>query len=255
MTSELYRNPLYYEIAFCHRDLEHEVAVMEEAIARFSTIPVRRVLEVACGNSPHMPLFLEKGYAYTGIDLSREMLAFARAKAKAYGAHAELLEADLTDFTLPEPVDFAYVMLNSIYVTSTQALQAHYASVARALRPGGLYFLDWCVDFDPIIESAIGWENERDGVRVRTSYWTRNVNIVEQVYEENVLLEIDDHGQESKIEERALKRSMYPQEFLLFVQQQPHFEFIGWWNEWDYAQPLDGGDTINRPIQVLRRTA
>lgn len=254
-TNELYRNPAYYEIAFAHRDLAQETDALEEAIARFSRIPVQRVLEIACGNSPHMPLLLEKGYRYVGLDLSADMLDFARRKAAAYGDQAQFVQGDLTDFQLDAPVDFAYVMLGSIYVTNTAAFDAHYASVARALRPGGLYFLDWCVDFDPIIESAVSWENERDGVRVRTSYWTKGVNVIEQTYEEHVLLEIDDHGQERTIEEVALKRSVYPQEFLRFIRHHPAFEFMGWWNEWDFGRPLDGCEEINRPIIVLRRKA
>ena len=48
----IYGFPQYYEIAFSYRDIASEVDVMEEAIRRYSKIPVHNVLELACGNSP-----------------------------------------------------------------------------------------------------------------------------------------------------------------------------------------------------------
>lgn len=252
--SELYRNPLYYEIAFSFRDLDRQMAVMEEAMDRYSRIPVTRVLEIACGNGPHVPLWLRHGRQYVGIDLSEPMLRYTERKAARCKGNATLLQCDLADFTLDEPVDFACVLLGSLYVKTTAQLRSHFDCVARALRPGGLYFLDWCVDFDPMTETAIGWECARDGIRVRTSYWTRHADRVAQTYEENVLLEIDDNGVHKRIHERCLKRAVYPQEFLLFVETHPCFEFVGWWNEWDFDQPIDGADIVNRPIALVRRT-
>ncbi|MCL6613731.1 MAG: hypothetical protein K6U03_03765 [Firmicutes bacterium] len=64
----LYKNPRYYEIAFSYRDILHEVDVLEECMRRYSLIPVENVLELGCGNSPHMEELLKRGYQYTGIE-------------------------------------------------------------------------------------------------------------------------------------------------------------------------------------------
>ncbi|MCK4526646.1 class I SAM-dependent methyltransferase, partial [candidate division WOR-3 bacterium] len=68
--SNLYDNPKYYEIAFSFRDIPAEVDVFEKSFKRFSEIPVKSVLELACGNSPHMKELVKRGYQYNGLDLS-----------------------------------------------------------------------------------------------------------------------------------------------------------------------------------------
>ena len=60
----IYSFPHYYEIAFSYRDIPAEVDVMEEAIAKYSKIPVNTVLELACGNSPHMLELIDRGTYY-----------------------------------------------------------------------------------------------------------------------------------------------------------------------------------------------
>jgi len=251
--SDIYRHPEYYEIAFSFRDVAGEVDVMQEAIQWFSGIPVERVLEIACGNAPHMKEWVRRGYRYTGIDLGEAMLEFSRRKAAPLGGKAELVRADLTGFALAEPVDFAYVMLGSIYASDTAQLIGHFDSVARALKPGGLYFLDWCIEFDPFTSLANAWEEERDGVRVRLTYLSNLVDRVEQTLEERITLEVDDNGEERTFTQTAYKRAIYPQEFLTLLEWRGDFEFVGWWNDWDLSIPVDGRDTIHRPVTVIRR--
>jgi len=79
----IYGYPQYYEIAYSYRNIPAEVEVMQEAIRKYSTIPVQAVLELACGNSPHMVEFVRRGYRYFGLDLSPTMLEFAQSKAEA----------------------------------------------------------------------------------------------------------------------------------------------------------------------------
>jgi hypothetical protein len=46
---------------------------------------------------------------------------------------------------------------------------------------------------------------------------------------------------------------MHPQEFLSMVPERSEFEFVGWWNDWDLADPLPTANQINRPITILRK--
>ena len=138
----LYDYPRYYEIAFSYRNIEKEVDVMEECIRRFSKIPVYRVLDLACGPAPHLEEFTRRGYEYVGLDINESMLDYAKKKAEALGVKAVFVKADMKNFTLREPVDFAFTMLGSLYVKTTEDILNHSNSVARALKPGGLYLLD-----------------------------------------------------------------------------------------------------------------
>ena len=51
---EAYRYPEYYDIAFAVDDVACEVDFVEAAIGAFSRVPVRRVLEIACGTAPYL---------------------------------------------------------------------------------------------------------------------------------------------------------------------------------------------------------
>ncbi len=249
----LYANPFYYEIAFSYRDIPKEVEVMQELIRRYSLIPVKRVLELGCGNSPHMQELLRLGYCYVGIDLSPEMLQYSRQKAQQLGQAVELYRQDMNDFQLDKPVDFAFVMLGSLYAAATSELISHFASVSRALNPGGLYFLDWCVDFSWIADTTDSWTMERNGITVEVSYSSKLLNYIDQTFREKITLLVKEGGSTRRLQQDSIRRAIYPQEFLLISGQQG-FEFIGWWNNWDLNAPLTGTEEqVVRPITVLRK--
>lgn len=252
-TAPVYDQPDYYEIAFGFRDIAHEVGVMEECITRFARRPVRRVAELACGNSPHMIEWARRGYEYTGLDLNPAMVLYSREKAQAAGIDATVRRGDMVLFNLKPAADFVYVLLGSLYVVSTQQLRDHLDSVARNLDTGGLYFLDWVIDFDPLCDYAETWEEERDGVHVRATCMTHHVNRVDQTSQEHIILEVTQNGETKTYEQRTLKRLIYPQEFLMLVNAHPHLEFVGWWDEWDLDRPVTGTESTRRAATLLRR--
>lgn len=250
----IYGFPHYYEIAYSFRNIRQEVDVMEEAIRNFSKIPVDSVLELACGNSPHMLELAHRGYSYNGLDISPTMLEFAQEKAKAHSYDARFYLANLVDFQLEAPIDFLYIMLGSLYVGNTDELISHFKAAEEALKPGGLYFLEWCIDFSPLDNTQDSWVMRRDGVTVTTRYTTRLNHAGDQLYDENILFTIKDRGQERKLLHKGLRRAIYPQEFVLAATKMHRFELLGWWNDWNWHQPIgqERGEII-RPITVLRR--
>jgi len=249
----IYDAPRYYDIAFSFRDYDAEVEVMCACAERFGLGHPRRVLEICCGQAPHLPAWHERGVPYAGVDLSPAMLGVARERASALGANARFIERDLAAFGLAGRVDFACVLLASLYARDTAHLHAHFDAMAWALLPGGLYLMEWAVDFDPMVDVVDAWDVKRDGVRIHASYWTRCINRVEQLYEDTIHLDINDCGEHQVIEDTAIRRRIFPQEFLAFIERHPAFEFVGWWNDWDLGQPIDGTKPVNRPIIVIRR--
>ncbi|HEV8714306.1 MAG TPA: class I SAM-dependent methyltransferase [Candidatus Binatia bacterium] len=251
--SEVYHNPKYYELAFSFRDIPVEVDVFEALIKQSSRIPVSRVLELGCGPAPHLAELTRRGYTYVGLDLSRPMLAYAQQKADTVQASARFHVASMIDFRLDEPVDFAFILLGSLYARNTTELQSHFDAVGRALKHGGLYLLDWCVQFALPAERTESWEMSRENLTVKTTYRVRPINPVEQTVEEIITLEVDDADTQAVLRETVVRREIYPQEFLLLMASRTDFEFVGWWNHWDLTQPLDGTQPINRPIVVVRK--
>ena len=250
----LYNQPKYYEIAFSFRDICFEVDVFEECFRRFSHIPVKSVLELGCGNSPHMEELVKRGFEYTGLDLSEAMLDYSKQKAFELDGRINFVKADMVDFSLPAPVDFIYVTLGSLYVKSTSELISHFKSVEEALKKGGLYLLDWCIKFDHLSNHRDSWRIEKNGITVETTVSYECINPAEQIFEENIVLDINDNGTRKRIEQKEIKRAVYPQQFLSLINKLEHFEFVGWWNDWDLEQPLSLAGKINRPITIVRRT-
>lgn len=251
--SKLYDDPKYYELAFSYRDIAAEVAVFDALIARFSGTAVRRVLEIACGHAPHLAEVTRRGRQYVGLDINPSMLERARERARACDAHATFVESSLIDFKLARPADFAFVALASLYVKSTAELRSHFRAMADALVPGALYVLEWCVDFDPMVDVVDSWTVERDGIAVQGSFWSRSLNRVEQLYEDTLRLDINDNGRRFTLEDKSLRRRIFPQEFLAYVRDHTAFEFVGWWHNWDLECPVTGEHAVDRPIIVVRR--
>jgi hypothetical protein len=93
----------------------------------------------------------------------------------------------------------------------------------------------------------------KDNLAVKTTYQRKPVNPVEQTVEETITLEAKDAGALAVLREVVIRREIYPQEFLLLMASRSDFEFVGWWNNWDLTQSLDGSQMINRPIVVVRK--
>ncbi len=248
---DLYACPDYYEIAFSFRDISAEVDVLEACIRRHSLIPVESVLELGCGNAPHRAELSRRGYRYTGLDLSPTMVGYGRRKA--LGTKAVFVQGDMARFSLGACVDFAFVALGSLYVRTLADLASHFASVAAALRPGGLYFLDWPVTTSLSEALKESWTIERDGVQVQVKVSHEDVDRQAQTYVERIELLVDDHGREIQVSSRIPRRAFFPGEFRRIVAEREDFEFVGWWNNWDLNQPFEKAERVNRPIVLVRR--
>ena len=249
---DAYRYPDYYDIAFAVDDVGAEVDFFEAAIARFSGVPVGRVFEIACGSAPYLSEWHRRGYRYCGLDLSPQMLEAAKAKAAAFGIDAEFVTADMRQFEaeMVGPVDLAYVLLGSIYVASNQEFLAHLARVAAVLPPGGLYLLDSVVWFEIWSDYRRRWTRRRDGVSVTMDYRAEPIDPVRQTYYEAITLEVDDLGKRQRIDSRVPTKIIFPQEFLCLVELSRKFEFVDWFNDFNFTAPVT---PEGRHMAILRR--
>ena len=99
----LYANPKYYDLAFCSfRDTKGEVDVIEECIHRYSRIPVKRVLEIACGPSPNLNELMQRGYEYVGLDINESMINYTRKKYNSLRDKTTFIVADIAKVIFPQ---------------------------------------------------------------------------------------------------------------------------------------------------------
>ena len=111
---------------------------------RRSRIPVRSVLDLACGTGTIACLLAERGYQVVAVDASEEMLTQAAHKTASLGGRPPLfLHQAMPRLHLAEPVDAAVSTLDALnYLTRTADLRETLRRVYRWLRPGGCFCFD-----------------------------------------------------------------------------------------------------------------
>jgi ubiquinone/menaquinone biosynthesis C-methylase UbiE/DNA-binding transcriptional ArsR family regulator len=122
-----------------------EEAVEEAIIAALGQAPVRTLLDLGTGTGRMLELFgpvIDRGL---GLDLSLDMLAFARARLDRAGLrHCSVRQGDIYDLALPDDSFDAVIIHQVLHFLDDGARAIREA--ARVLRPGGRLLV---VDFAP----------------------------------------------------------------------------------------------------------
>ncbi len=124
-------------------EIGREVEFLRKVWRRHLKRPVKRALDIACGDSPHGQILMRAGIEVAGVDRSPTMIAKGRADSQ----HAmRIYRRPIERFRIPErPFDAAFFMSETFPIMVSNAdLMSHLRSVARLLKRGGLY----CVDID-----------------------------------------------------------------------------------------------------------
>ena len=128
------------------RKLHVADAAVEAAVrAALADKPIRSLLDLGTGTGRMLELLgpdIERGL---GLDLSRDMLALARARLDRAGLkHCSVRHADIYDLALPRDSFDVVIIHQVLHFLDDSARAIHEA--ARALRPGGRLLV---VDFAP----------------------------------------------------------------------------------------------------------
>lgn len=128
----------------------------------------KKVLLLAGGGGQQSAVFALIGAQVTVLDLTPAQLAGDAAAAKHYGYSIQLIEGDMRDLSgLPaEHFDRVYQPISTLYVPD---LKQVYAGVSRVLKPGGLYFADFCFP-GLYLAYDIRWDGEAYSLRIASPY-------------------------------------------------------------------------------------
>jgi SAM-dependent methyltransferase len=100
------------------------------------------LLDVPCGGGRHSLALAARGYRLTGVDLSPEFLAAARAGSAERSLQVRWEERDMRDLPWKEAFAGAFSFGNSFGYLDEEGNADFLRSVAAALRPGGRFLLD-----------------------------------------------------------------------------------------------------------------
>ena len=141
VTANLYDFPKYYDLVF-GSDWKAEYDFLLACFEKHGAGEIKTLFEPACGTGRLLVKLGKAGCAVSGNDLNEKAVAFCNARLKRHGLPESAVVGDMADFTLPEPVDACFNMINSFrHLGSGAEAEAHLNCVADALKPGGLYLL------------------------------------------------------------------------------------------------------------------
>ena len=237
-------------------EIEAEVRFMREVWRRHLKRPVRRVLDIACGDSPHGIVLAEAGLAVAGVDRSPTMIAAGRRAAR--GKTIRFYRRPIVKFSLPErPFDAAFFMSETFPVmTTNQDLMWHFKSVGRLLRRGGLYLVDIDRhDGVALVRERRLWRRREvrvAGIRVEVREYHRPIawhEAMHSIYE----LECTIHFPEGTVVTRDLIPVRYtiPPLMELAARASGYFELIASYCDLSFTKPL--AECYGRWLAVLRR--
>ena len=139
----------YEFLAGCYDELTTDVGYrswagyLEKHFAR-AGIPVRTVLDLACGTGSLTWELARRGYEMIGVDRSEEMLAQANEKGEDFtGERPIFLHQSMDKLDLYGTIDACVCCLDSVnYVTRPDRLRRAFQRVHLFLMPGGLFIFD-----------------------------------------------------------------------------------------------------------------
>jgi SAM-dependent methyltransferase len=139
-------------------EIEAETAFLKQVWQRHLKKPVRRVLDIASGDSPHGQILARDRMRVVGIDRSPTMIAAGKKGARDL-AGVRFYRREINKFSIPERrFDVAFFMSETFPVLmSNDDLLSHLHSVGRLLRRGGLY----CIDIDKMDRIRMVRERKR----------------------------------------------------------------------------------------------
>lgn len=103
-----------------------------------------KLLDVPCGGGRHSLELARRGYHMTGVDLSTEFLAAARAKTTDPSTKVTWEQRDMRDLPWRDQFDGAFSFGNSFGYLDDADNADFIQAVARALKPGARFVLDAC---------------------------------------------------------------------------------------------------------------
>ena len=117
----------------------------------FDVKPGARLLDVPCGNGRHSIELARRGYRVTGIDLSDELLAAARAGLDADWRFGDMRKLELESSAF----DGAFCFGNSFGYLDHEGVEAFLSALAVALKPGARLVIETGVAAESILPTLV----------------------------------------------------------------------------------------------------
>lgn len=243
--SSIYDNPEAYELAYSFRDIPGEVDFLFAACLRKLGRPPRSAVELGAGPGVHTREMARRGVKGFAVDRSRGALEYLTAKCPAIVP----IEADLSSFELPAPVDLAVCPLGTFaFLPDDDAWLAGLNRAADALVPGGVLVLE-LVPGDSRRGEPLSWSMD-DGDR-SVAVTAGPTKLEDGMYVWNLTLRYRGPGGEVELTDEQRQRAVGAAEARELVVRSERFSGIELFGDWDLRRRWRQDPTV---VIVAQRT-
>lgn len=221
---------IYDELFSATMDYKKEVEFYDKILRKNKC---KRILEVGCGCGHRGKFFINKGYDYTGLDISEGMLKIARQKYP----EIKFLQGDVRKLSLDEKYDaIIFVGVGSAYLTTDDDAISALKSMKSLVNKGVIIIDAFDADFIiPNFKKNISW-SKKIGSRTITRKSINKLNPkYHNAWDRKLTYIVKDEGEkEKKYTDSALLRAFSGKELKQL------FANVGIAN----TQIIQNGDTV-----------
>lgn len=247
--------PQYYDIAF-QAYTRLEANFIEAACRKYCSFDARRFLEPACGSGRLIIGLAARGYQMAGFDLSRPALSYLRRRLARRRLHAEIFEAEMSDFRFGRPIDAAYCTLNTFrHLLTEQAARSHLECIAGSLRPGGIYVLGLhLLPLDADQEDIQRWTQWRRKTKVTVTLRVLATDLRRRIEELEVRMLVHSESREFRLRHEFQLRTYTPRQFRRLLDSVPSLEMCDVYDfRYNIEQPSAHIDEAAYAVFILKR--
>ena len=162
----------------------------------------------------------------------------------------------MTDFTLAQPVDAAFCLLNSFrHLLTEAAAKSHLEAVARSLRPGGIYILGLhLVPPDAYDDAIERWRTRRGATQISTDLRVTASDRRRRVETLQVSLLVRRGEKLWRFRSKFDLRLYTAPQFRRLLRSVPSFELCDVYDFWyEIDEPLELNGEISDTVFILKK--
>ncbi|HZY95046.1 MAG TPA: class I SAM-dependent methyltransferase [Candidatus Bathyarchaeia archaeon] len=258
MHCEVYAHPKYYDIAFGW-DPRKELDFLDICFRNYGRPRTRRVLELGSGTGRLLFGLAKRGYKMIGVEKSPSMVDYVQSKSGELRLPVDTVLADMASFRLSETVDAAFCAINTFrYLLSEETAGSHLDSVGMAMKPGGVYLIDFNLVGKMSSYPKKGseeWNMSDKDTTVKAVHKVLGVpDEKKRLVIERLVLEVNVQCKHIEFLEEGPMRTYTLDQFKSLVDSSGFFRIVAWHGpNFDPNITSDPGPESERVVVVLKR--
>ena len=268
LQSNWYDLPKYYDLSVAD-ETAGELAFVQGAAAKFlDSSTLKRplsVLEPACGTGRLTEALARNGFQVTAFDLNPTMVEFTKkriAKQRSVGSRggntAQVFEADMARFTIPQPADLGVCLLDSFrHLLTEDDARAHLQCMANAVKPGGINLLGLhLLPPDADLDCTERWTNQAGKTHITTTLRVMSSSRRTRLEQIRISLLVREGKQIARYRDEFPLRMYTAAQLKSLVASVPAWEIVAVYDYWyELDEPLKLTNELSDTVLVLRKNA